>query len=48
MDEADDLLQRALLNTEACASVALRVSDLPLEKIVGLVHVSLSVASESS
>ncbi|MGI8729692.1 MAG: hypothetical protein ACR2LK_06810 [Solirubrobacteraceae bacterium] len=30
MDQADDLLQRALLDTEACASVALKVADLPL------------------
>ncbi len=30
MDQADDLLQRALLDAEACASVALKVSDLPL------------------
>ena len=28
MDQADDLLQRALLDAEACASVALKVSDL--------------------
>jgi hypothetical protein len=30
MDPADDLLQRALLDAEACASVALKVADLPL------------------
>ena len=28
MDQADDLLQRALLDAEACASVALKVADL--------------------
>ena len=30
MDQADDLLQRALLDAEACASVALKVPDLSL------------------
>lgn len=30
MDQADDLLQRALLDAETAASVALKVSDLPL------------------
>jgi hypothetical protein len=30
MDQADDLLQRALIDAQACVSVALKVSDLPV------------------
>ena len=37
MDEADDLLQRALLDAEACASVALKVSDLPLSEALTVI-----------
>ena len=37
MDDADDLLQRALLDAEACASVALKVSDLPLSEALTVI-----------
>jgi hypothetical protein len=37
MDQADDLLQRALLDAEACASVALKVSDLPLSEALTVI-----------
>lgn len=37
MDQADELLQRALLDTEACASVALKVSDLPLSEALTVI-----------
>jgi hypothetical protein len=37
MDQADDLLQRALLDAEACASVALKVGDLPLSEAVTVI-----------
>ncbi|HEX4344171.1 MAG TPA: hypothetical protein VHZ31_01285 [Solirubrobacteraceae bacterium] len=37
MDQADDLLQRALLDAEACASVALKVADLPLSEAVTVI-----------
>jgi hypothetical protein len=37
MDQADDLLQRALLDAEACASVALTVADLPLSEAVTVI-----------
>src|SRR4028118_1525507 len=37
MDPADDLLQRALLDAEACASVALKVSDLPLSEALTVI-----------
>ena len=37
MDDADDLLQRALLDAEACASVALRVSDLTLSEALTVI-----------
>ena len=37
MDPADDLLQRALLDAEACASVALKVSDLPLSRALTVI-----------
>jgi hypothetical protein len=32
MDQADDLLQRALIDADSCASVALKVSDLALSE----------------
>jgi hypothetical protein len=37
MDPADDLLQRALLDAEACASVALKVADLPLSEALTVI-----------
>jgi len=37
MDQADDLLQRALIDAEACASVALKVSDLALSEAVTVI-----------
>lgn len=37
MDQADDLLQRALLDAEACASVALKVADLPLSEALTVI-----------
>src|SRR3954468_22235121 len=37
MDQADDLLQRALLDAEACASVALKVSDLTLSEALTVI-----------
>ena len=37
MDPADDLLQRALLDAESCASVALKVSDLPLSEALTVI-----------
>ena len=37
MDQADDLLQRALLDAEACASVALKVGDLPLSEALTVI-----------
>jgi hypothetical protein len=37
MDEADDLLQRALIDAEASAAVALRVSDLALSEALTIV-----------
>ncbi len=37
MDQADDLLQRALLDAEAAASVALKVSDLPLSEALTVI-----------
>ena len=37
MDDADDLLQRALLDAEACASVALKVSDLALSEALTVI-----------
>jgi len=37
MDEADDLLQRALIDAEASASVALKVSDLALSDAVTVI-----------
>jgi hypothetical protein len=37
MDDADDLLQRALLDAEACASVALKVSDLTLSEALTVI-----------
>ena len=37
MDPADDLLQRALLDAEACASVALKVFDLPLSEALTVI-----------
>jgi hypothetical protein len=37
MDQADDLLQRALLDAEACASVALKVQDLPLSEALTVI-----------
>jgi hypothetical protein len=37
MDEADDLLQRALIDAEASASVALRVSDLALSEALTVI-----------
>jgi hypothetical protein len=37
MDQADDLLQRALLDADACASVALRVGDLPLSEALTVI-----------
>ena len=37
MDQADDLLQRALLDAEACASVALKVPDLPLSEALTVI-----------
>ncbi|MEA2192234.1 MAG: hypothetical protein QOI73_2355 [Solirubrobacteraceae bacterium] len=37
MDDADDLLQRALLDSDACASVALKVGDLPLSEALTVI-----------
>jgi len=37
MDPADDLLQRALLDADACASVALKVSDLTLSQALTVI-----------
>src|SRR5215210_3447696 len=37
MDQADDLLQRALLDAEACASVALKVADLPVSEALTVI-----------
>lgn len=37
MDQADDLLQRALIDAEACASVALKVSDLALSEALTVI-----------
>lgn len=37
MDEADDLLQRALIDAEASAAVALRVADLSLAQAVTVI-----------
>lgn len=37
MDPADDLLQRALLDAESCASVALKVQDLPLSEALTVI-----------
>ncbi|MEJ7824442.1 MAG: hypothetical protein WKF48_03385 [Solirubrobacteraceae bacterium] len=37
MDQADDLLQRALLDADACASVALKVGDLPLSEALTVI-----------
>src|SRR3954452_15189914 len=37
MDSADDLLQRALTDAEACASVALKVADLPLSEALTVI-----------
>lgn len=37
MTDADDLLQRALTDAEACAAVALKVSDLPLSEALTVI-----------
>lgn len=37
MDQADDLLQRALIDAESCASVALKVSDLALSEALTVI-----------
>ena len=37
MDEADDLLQRALIDAQACVSVALKVSDLAVSDALTVV-----------
>src|SRR4051794_25868285 len=37
MSDADDLLQRALTDAEACASVALKVADLPLSEALTII-----------
>jgi hypothetical protein len=37
MDQADDLLQRALIDADACASVALKVSDLALSEALTVI-----------
>src|ERR687891_2970733 len=37
MTDADELLQRALTDAEACAAVALKVSDLPLSEALTVV-----------
>src|ERR671916_1185828 len=37
MSDADDLLQRALTDAEACAAVALQVSELPLSEALTVI-----------
>ena len=37
MSDADDLLQRALTDAEACAAVALKVSELPLSEALTVI-----------
>jgi hypothetical protein len=37
VDHADDLLQRALIDAQACVSVALKVSDLPISDALTVV-----------
>jgi hypothetical protein len=37
MDQADDLLQRALIDADSCASVALKVSDLALSEALTVI-----------